>query len=268
MATTCELVRPARQERCLLIVGHLLVLVDNPRVVHTPAHAIPDRARRLRVHGKPPEPLVRAEDLFPVPCTPDVKLALRVLLALQVLDRSVVVPHQFDMKLDELCERAQQQEGQAEGKHDKKAGKHEPSGWTGCAHLRIPLEEFGNRPDNDDHEADIHVPQQLDEEFSVVEADAIVDPWAMVVHVQDATVANAAVMCAVRLPDITHLAIPPPLRFVPHVEAPIRWNYARVSHDALVEGREQVQEEDVVHEQDEHSGRAPQLGPPIQKHEG
>jgi len=67
------------------------------------------------------------------------------------------------------------------------------------------------------------------------------------VHVQNATVANAAVVASVRFPNIAHFAIPTPLRLVPHVETPIRWHDTRICHNAIVERHEKVSKENVVY---------------------
>eukprot|EP00405_Crypthecodinium_cohnii_P064547 CAMPEP_0195036668 /NCGR_PEP_ID=MMETSP0326_2-20130528/73114_1 /TAXON_ID=2866 ORGANISM="Crypthecodinium cohnii, Strain Seligo" /NCGR_SAMPLE_ID=MMETSP0326_2 /ASSEMBLY_ACC=CAM_ASM_000348 /LENGTH=74 /DNA_ID=CAMNT_0040062361 /DNA_START=166 /DNA_END=390 /DNA_ORIENTATION=- len=74
-------------------MGQLLVLVDDSCVVHPPADPIPDWARCLRVHGKPPEFWIGAEDLLPVPPAPNVEFALSALLTLKVFDRRVVFKH-------------------------------------------------------------------------------------------------------------------------------------------------------------------------------
>jgi hypothetical protein len=63
------------------------------------------------------------------------------------------------------------------------------------------------------------------------------------IHVQNAPVANAAMVAPVRLPDVAHLAIPAPLRLIAHVEAPIWWYNAWIRHDAFVERKEEVEEE-------------------------
>jgi len=88
----------------------------------------------------------------------------------------------------------------------------------------------------------VDITEQLDEKFSVVESNAVVNPRTMMVHIQDATVADAAVMCSVRLPDIAHLAIPSSFCFVSHVESPIFWYEAWIRHDAFVKGKAKVEE--------------------------
>jgi hypothetical protein len=66
------------------------------------------------------------------------------------------------------------------------------------------------------------------------------------VHVEYAAIANATVVSAIWLPHVAHFAIPSSLCLVTHVETPIRRHDARISHDALVEGVEQVDKKEVV----------------------
>jgi len=115
--------------------------------------------------------------------------------------------------------------------------------------------------DDDDQEA-VRIQQELHEELSVVEADAIVDPWAMVIHVENATVANTAMVSSIWLPYIAHLAVTPPLCLITHVEAPIGRHNTWICHDALVECCHQVEEENVVDEHDQDSVEAPKLRGP------
>jgi len=88
--------------------------------------------------------------------------------------------------------------------------------------------------DNNNNRA-VHIKQELHEKLPIVEAHAVVDPRAVVIHIQDASVANAAVVATVRLPNIAHFAVPPSLRLVPHVETPIWWYNTWICHDAIVE---------------------------------
>jgi len=66
------------------------------------------------------------------------------------------------------------------------------------------------------------------------------------VHIDDASIANAAVVRAIWLPHVAHLAISPSLRFIPHVEAPIGRDDARICHDTLVEGEHEVPKQNVI----------------------
>jgi hypothetical protein len=58
-------------------------------------------------------------------------------------------------------------------------------------------------------EGDASVCNEQEEVFEVVEADAIVDPRAMMVHLQNARATNTTMMAAVRLELPTPLAIAP-----------------------------------------------------------
>jgi hypothetical protein len=95
--------------------------------------------------------------------------------------------------------------------------------------------DFDTSRENNYQQAAVHIQEELDEELSVVEANAIVDPWAMVVHVENATVADTTMMCSIRLPHIAHFAVSPSLCLVTHVEAPVGWYYAWICHNALIE---------------------------------
>lgn len=85
------------------------------------------------------------------------------------------------------------------------------------------------------------------------------------VHIEDTSVANAAMMHTVWLPDIAHFAISPPLGLIAHVESPIRRHKSRICHDALVEGCKQAKEERVVDQQAQHFIKAPQVRPADQE---
>lgn len=66
-----------------------------------------------------------------------------------------------------------------------------------------------------------HVDQQQDEKLAVPEPDAVIDPWAVVVHVQDASIASGAVMAALGLEDVAHETIAAALILgVTQMEAP------------------------------------------------
>jgi hypothetical protein len=103
--------------------------------------------------------------------------------------------------------------------------------------------------DNHGEQCDIHVAQQLNKEFPIIEANAIVDPWAVMIHVQNAAIANAAVVSAVWLPHIAHLAVSPSLRLVTHVKTPIGRYDARIRHDALIEREHEIAEQDMIEEE-------------------
>ena len=61
---------------------------------------------------------------------------------------------------------------------------------------------------------DVPINQQQQEELPVPKPDAIIDPRAVVVHIQHAPVASRAVMAPVRLKNIANEAIPSPLSLI------------------------------------------------------
>jgi len=99
-----------------------------------------------------------------------------------------------------------------------------------------------------------HVYQQQDEELTVPKADAVVDPWTVVVHVQHATVACRAVMAPLWFEDIAHQAIPPSLVLrVSQVEAPEHRDLPRISGHCLHKGPDEHNKENVKNgQQREH----------------
>mmetsp|Transcript_15947 Transcript_15947/g.47884 ORF Transcript_15947/g.47884 Transcript_15947/m.47884 type:complete len:206 (+) Transcript_15947:67-684(+) len=203
--------------------------------------------------GIPPKPLVGAEDLLPISSAADVELALGALLALQVLNRRVVLEDKLHVEPDEVRQGAEQKHRHEERNANDGAGDAVPGSVhvvQGPRQMHEAIEELRDGEADDHNESEVHIAQQLDEELPVVEANAVVDPRAVVVHVQDAAIADAAMVGAVGLPDIAHLAVSSALGLVTHVEAPVGGHDARVGHDALVEREDQVREEDVVDEED------------------
>ena len=95
------------------------------------------------------------------------------------------------------------------------------------------MNQSKNKPYRDAHEQHPDVDDEEHKELAVVEAHAVVDPGAVVVHIQDAAVADGAVVRPIGFPDVAHLAVAPPLRLVAHVEAPIRRHHARICHDRV-----------------------------------
>jgi len=142
------------------------------------------------------------------------------------------------MELDEVCQSDLQHYREAEDKDDKHIAEDNPQGvGSGCVlcHRHDDAPNIWNCGGHNNSQAAIDVHEQLDEELPVVKADTVVDPWAVVIHVQHAPVAYAAVMSSVRFPDITHLAVPSSFCLITHVESPIGRHQAWVCHDALIE---------------------------------
>ena len=103
-------------------------------------------------------------------------------------------------------------------RHEGRDDKGEDAGENvGChdkvAHLVVECIRVAQRPRNDrvarrdDQQAGHRaVEEHVHEEFVVVEADAVGDPGAMMVHLEDAAVALGAVMASVRFSLVTPLA--------------------------------------------------------------
>ena len=77
---------------------------------------------------------------------------------------------------------------------------------------------------------DQHVDEKEDEEFAIPETDAVVDPRAVVIHVEDTPVAATAVMAPLWLENIAHEAITASFVLrVAQMEAPEDGHLPRVS---------------------------------------
>jgi len=164
------------------------------------------------------------------------------------------------MELDEVCEGDLQHYREAEDEDDTHFAEDTPHSVVfGCVlchlHEYVPNLRYCGRHNNDQAAIDIH--EQLDEELPVVEADTIVNPWAVMIHVQNAPIAYAAVVSSVRFPHITHLAIPSSFGFIAHVESPVGRHQARICHDALVERCQQVEEQQMIHEEAKNCSAVP-----------
>eukprot|EP00354_Favella_ehrenbergii_P001721 CAMPEP_0170461760 /NCGR_PEP_ID=MMETSP0123-20130129/7537_1 /TAXON_ID=182087 /ORGANISM="Favella ehrenbergii, Strain Fehren 1" /LENGTH=172 /DNA_ID=CAMNT_0010726845 /DNA_START=755 /DNA_END=1273 /DNA_ORIENTATION=- len=100
---------------------------------------------------------------------------------------------------------------------------------------------------------DKHVDQEEDEELAVPEADAVVNPGAVMVHVENAAIARAAVMAPLRLEDVTHEAVAASLVLgVTQVEAPEDGDLPRICRHALNEGPDEHEEDDVKDGKQQH----------------
>jgi len=218
----------------------------------------------------PPQIRICAEDLLPIPTAANIKFALRTLFTFQVLDRSVVFHDELQMELDEVRQCEDQHQTHHIRKNDANTAGNIPAVKASrptriCQNTESGV-EFGDRGENDDEKATVRIQEKLHEELAVVEADTIVDPWAMMVHIEDAAIANTTVVSPVWLPYVAHLAVPPPLRLVAHIEAPIGRNHTWICPDALVEDYHQIEKEDVVDREDQDGVRPPQLRCPDRQH--
>lgn len=89
-----------------------------------------------------------------------------------------------------------------------------------------------------------NVDQQEQEVFAVPEANAIVDPWAMMIHVQDASIACRAMMASFRFEHIAHQAIAASLILcITKMESPEHWNLTGISGHRLKERPHKHQEQ-------------------------
>ena len=83
---------------------------------------------------------------------------------------------------------------------------------------------------------ELGVDEQEDEVLAIPEANAVVDPRAVVVHVDHAPVAHGAVVAPFRLEQVAHQTVAFALLLaVVHVEAPEGRHLSRVGHDHLHE---------------------------------
>jgi hypothetical protein len=215
----------------------LLILIDDAGVVHPPTNAITDRPRGWDMSWVPPQIRIRAEDLLPIPTAANIEFTFRTLFAFQVLDRSVVFQNKLQVKLDEVRQCEDQQQAHQISHDDANTAGNIPAVnavWALCQ-ITESVVELGDGGEDDDDKAAVRIEKELHEELAVVEADTIVDPGAMMVHVEDAAVADTAVVSPVWLPYVAHLAIPPPLCLVAHIKPPIRRHHTWVCPDALVE---------------------------------
>jgi hypothetical protein len=72
------------------------------------------------------------------------------------------------------------------------------------------------------------------------------------IHVENAPVADAAMVASVWLPNIAHFTISTPFGIISHVEAPVGRYNARICDDAFVEGEQEIAEEHMKDKKYEH----------------
>lgn len=107
--------------------------------------------------------------------------------------------------------------------------------------------------DGDEVGGDEDVDEQEEEELAIPEADAIIYPGTVVVHVEYAPAAGGAVVTPLWLEDVAHQTVATSLVFcVAQVEAPKHWHLPRVgSHD--LEERPHQHAEQQMEEHQYHS---------------
>ena len=97
----------------------------------------------------------------------------------------------------------------------------------------------------DDHEVgdDEDIDEEEDEKFAVPKANAIVDPGAVVIHVQYASIARRAVMASLWLENVAHKAVASSFVLrVSQVESPEDGDLPRVCGHGLDEGPDEHEE--------------------------
>ena len=91
-----------------------------------------------------------------------------------------------------------------------------------------------------------HVNEEKNEEFAIPEANAVVDPRTVVVHVQHTPIARLTVMTSLRLENVAHKTVAAALDLrISHMEAPKDGHLTRLHRHGLVEGPNHHDEEEV-----------------------
>jgi hypothetical protein len=105
-------------------------------------------------------------------------------------------------------------------------------------------------PSHDDHSAvsdKQHIAEEQDEILPVPEANAIIDPGAVMIHVKHTSIACGAVMASLGLEDVAHEAVSSPLVLVvTQMESPEDWNLSWVSCHGLEKRPDKHHEENIV----------------------
>ena len=75
-----------------------------------------------------------------------------------------------------------------------------------------------------------NIDQQQDKELAIPEANTVVDPRTMMVHVEHATATTRAMVTPLRLEDVAHQTVSSSLVFsITKMETPKYWNLTRIS---------------------------------------
>lgn len=187
------------------------------------------------------QPRIGAKDLFPILLTSHIVYALEWLSKfIEVLNRSLVVAGEHDMEFEECSHQACNDNVKDKRDHDHDVvtqiwivARKEFVVKTPKDGL-VKVVHHGQHCGVSDKE---HINQEENKVLPVPKADAVVDPRAVMVHVEHASVASGAVMASLRLEDIAHEAVPPPFVFiVSQMEAPEHWNLSGISCHGLEEG--------------------------------
>ena len=83
---------------------------------------------------------------------------------------------------------------------------------------------------------DKNIDQQKNEKFPVPEADTVVDPWTMMIHIKNTPIARRTMMASFWLENVTHQTVTTTLvLWITKMEAPKDWNLSRVGSHRLNE---------------------------------
>jgi len=186
----------------LLVHAHGVVAEDLQFAnLLAPRYSIAPRPPSVAGPGERPQPHVLAEHILDV-YQRSLILVLHVSrpFDLQVLNGGAIVDDQRDVEFSEHAEEDQQKHVEAVGGYDD-AVEHTHEDAIHEAQLE-DVEHVGQQAECDENEAAAGLEQVQHEELAVVVADAVVEPGAVVVHVQHAARAGAAVVGAFRLEDV------------------------------------------------------------------
>ena len=110
------------------------------------------------------------------------------------------------------------------------------------------LEPSERHTDNDPVGNDQYIDKEKDKKLAVPETNTVVNPRAMMVHVEHAPVARRAMMATLRLKYVAHEAVAATFVLrVTQVEAPEDWNLTWVSCHRLDERPYEQDEQDMEH---------------------
>jgi hypothetical protein len=174
-------------------------------------------------------------------------------MLVQVLNSCLVLSGKHDVELKEGGHQAHNSEVQQKTEHDKDLSAKLRA--VGGEHTFVvsPLDCLDKIVGEEtkshvSHDEDIDEKKQ--EVLSVPETNAIVDPWAVVVHIQNASIAGGAVMASLRLENVAHETVSASLVLViAEMEAPEHRNLAWIRCHRLEEGPKQHYEQEVVDDQ-------------------
>lgn len=192
------------------------------RLVGLPDKSIAFRNSAIRDNRKEPQNLIFPENLQPILVSTQSELILDPDDGVQGFDRRRIIQNEFDMKLKE------EENQYSKDIHNQISRDHDDHSidltklelqMVKLQCQRVNFVEFYYI--NEDHK-EKEVEQELHEELPVVEANAVIDPRTVMVHIEHTDVADWAVMASLRLEGVTDQAISFTFRvLVSDVEAPI-----------------------------------------------